>query len=159
NALGTGSQPIILTSFADDSAGGDSNLDGASSGPQPGDWASVAVLGGQFNANASLDIRYSEDTTGGLLASSHSLIGSSVYIVSNTVIVPSGITLTINPGTVVKFASGAGLNVQTGGTLNSLGSLVQPITFTSLADDTAGGDSNNDGSDTSPNPGDWVGIN
>jgi len=159
NALGTSAQSIILTSFADDSAGGDSDLDGGLTPPEPGDWASIAVLGGQFNSNAFVDIRYSENTVGGTLAASQSWLATSVYLISNTVVVPSGITLTINPGAVVKFVPGAGLTVQAGGTLNAIGTVAQPITFTSWKDDSVGGDSNGDGSATSPAPGDWVGLN
>ena len=121
NALGTSAQPIILTSFADDSAGGDSDLDGGRSQPEPGDWAGIAVLGGQFNSNAFVDIRYSENTVGGTLATSQSWLGTAVYVVSNSVVVPSGVTLTINPGAVVKFVPGTGLTVQAGGTLNAIG--------------------------------------
>ena len=158
NALGTSAQPIILTSFADDSAGGDTNLDGNRSQPQPGDWSGVAVLGGQFNYNAFVDIRYSESTVGGTIATSQSWLGNAVYLVSNSVVVPTGVTLTINPGAVVKFVAGTGLTVQSGGTLNALGTVAQPITFTSINDDSVGGVSNN-GASTGPAAGDWVGLN
>ncbi len=159
NALGASSASIILTSLADDSAGGDSNLDGTRSQPQAGDWASVAVQGGQFNANSFTDIRYSQTTLGGTIATSQSWLGNTVYLINGPVVIPTGVTLTINPGAVIKFAPGTGLTVQSGGTLNALGTVTEPITLTSLKDDSVGGDSNGDGNATTPAPGDWVGIN
>ena len=159
NALATIDTPIVFTSLADDTAGGDTNLDGDKSRPQPGDWAGISVMGGQFNQTAYVDIRYVIMTLGGTLASSQSLLGSYIYVVRDNVVVPSGITLTINPGAVLKFAAGGGITVQAGGTLNAIGTAAQPITLTSLKDDSVGGDSNSDGGASQPAPGDWVGLN
>ncbi len=77
----------------------------------------------------------------------------SLYVVQSTVTIPSGSTLQIHPGTIIKFASGQGLSVQ--GTLTSVGTLTEPIVFTSAKDDSSGGDTNGDGTATSPAPGDW----
>ncbi len=159
NALGASGAPVILTSLADDAAGGDSNLDGQHSLPHAGDWANIAVQGGQFNANEFTVVRYSQTTLGGTLAASQSWLGNTVYVINSPVVVPSGITLTINPGAVVKFVSTGAINVQSGGVLNALGTVTQPIVLTSLKDDAIGGDSNGDGSASSPAPGDWVGLN
>ncbi len=155
NALGTPAAPIVLTSLADDSAGGDTNLDGDQSLPRPGDWAGVAGSGGQFNQTADTDIRYISQTHGGTLAAAESWLGSYVHRVTSVLVVPSGVTLTINPGAVVKFAAGTGITVAAGGTLNAWGTVAQPIAFTSLRDDTLGGDSNGDGDATAPAAGDW----
>ncbi len=160
NALATPSLPIILTSFKDDTAGGDSNLDGDRSLPQPGDWAGISVATtGQFNHTSSVDFRYLMVVHGGDLAADEGWEGTFIHIIKSTVTVPSGVTLTIAPGAVLKFASGAGLSVSSGGRLNALGTLAQPITFTSTRDDSVGGDSNNDSHLTQPAPGDWVGLN
>jgi len=163
NAPATIDAPIVFTSLADDTAGGDTNMDGDNSRPQPGDWTGINVLGGQFNQTAYVDIRYLVLSLSGTLAANQSLLGTYVYVVTNNVVVPEGITLTINPGAILKFAAAAGITVQAGtvqapGTLNALGTLAQPITFTSLNDDSVGGDTNGDGGSTKPAPGDWVGL-
>ncbi|MCL5097556.1 MAG: hypothetical protein M1608_08520 [Candidatus Omnitrophica bacterium] len=160
NALSTEDSPTAFTSFADDTAGGDSNLDGNNSWPKAGDWAGIGIAGtGQFNQAAYVELRYLSVVHAGTLAASEAWSGTFVHLVNNQLIVPGGVTLTINPGAVVKFAAGAGIKVDSGGKLNAPGTLAQPITFTSLLDDSAGGDSNNDADLTKPAPGDWAGLN
>ena len=67
--------------------------------------------------------------------------------------IPTGITLTIPAGTVVKFPGG-GIKVL-GGTLNAPGTGAAPVVLTSIHDAAAGG-----ATDTSKSPavGDWPGV-
>ncbi|WP_193752697.1 hypothetical protein [Microbacterium testaceum] len=80
----------------------------------------------------------------------------TVYIVSKDVSVASGSTLTIAAGTVVKFAENMTFTVE--GSLVVNGTSAAPVTFTSLADDSVGGDTLADGDDTKPENNRWNGI-
>ncbi len=80
------------------------------------------------------------------------------FVLTADVTVATGVTLTIDPGCVVKFYNNgcsmfAGLFVN--GTLNAAGTIGAPITLTSFWDDAAGGDTNNDGAATAPGAGNW----
>lgn len=88
---------------------------------------------------------------------------TGVYTAHNCSIhIPTGVTLTLQAGATVKlggscggYAGGCGIRVD--GTLIAQGSQAQPVIFTSLADDSAAGDTNGNGPSNGA-PGDWYGL-
>jgi parallel beta-helix repeat protein len=72
--------------------------------------------------------------------------------------VASGTTLTLEPGVIIKTYSPPYTILVVEGNLVVQGSTSSPIVFTSLKDDSYGGDTNNDGDTSSPEAGDWKNI-
>lgn len=75
----------------------------------------------------------------GLITSNETWTADKVYVLNQKVVVDAGVTLTIEPGTIIKGAEGTGslasaLVVAQGGTLNAVGTASQPIIFTSVLD-------------------------
>ncbi|OQC16977.1 MAG: hypothetical protein BWX73_00498 [Lentisphaerae bacterium ADurb.Bin082] len=84
----------------------------------------------------------------GSLISNETWTADAVHVVQGNLRVPPGIKLTILDGTIVKFVSGAGLLVESGGALG-----VGACVFTHIADDEVGGDTNGNGDATQPETG------
>ena len=142
----------IFTHVADDTIGGDTLMDGA---------PAVAIPVGEYRVTGiteddSTEYRYYPPQTLEADIGSDTRLRVRTYVVSNSVTVASGATLTLQPGTILKFNTGCSLTVN--GTLDAQGTRAAPIVFTSLKDDAHGGDTNGDGDKTYAQAGDWARI-
>lgn len=103
-----------------------------------------------------------EENVSGLLASNTTWTNDNVYILNGKVVVEDGVTLTIEPGTIIKGKEGTGslasaLIVARGGKLMAEGTAQQPIIFTSVKDDIQPGQTAGTNLDESIN-GLWGGL-
>ena len=143
----------IFTHVNDDTAGGDTLYDGDSAAPKMGEYTII----GNIVDDDTTEYRYMPpQTLQSNVSSNTRLRGYRTYIVSNSVTMASGATLTLQPGTILKFNTGCSLTVN--GTLDAQGTRAAPIVFTSLKDDAHGGDTNGDGEKTLPDANDWRSI-
>ena len=146
---------VIFTHIADDSAGGDTIGDGDETQPEIGAY----TITGLILDDETTQYRYQAPVVmSGTISQSTFWRSRNVYRVTGNLTIASGVTLTIMPGAIVKFDSGKMLTVNSGATLNAIGTRAQPIAFTSVKDDEWGGDTNGDGGKTRPDGGNWTGL-
>ena len=118
---------------------------GSANGSGLTEWATTAiedgwttlVSGGQ---SVNVLVLNGPSVVGGRLSQSETWGASRVVVVRDDVVVPSGMTLTLDAGCVVKFTEGARIAVENGGAVVSKGAFL-----TDLSDDSVGGDTNFDG--------------
>lgn len=141
-------------------AGGYSQLDSqfnqfrqASCGVRVGVGATWKDVTSDFSSN-SVDVSVAGGTFNGEVT--WALKSHYALRVEASVTVAAGGRLIVEPGTVVKVAQHAGMWVQ--GHLEAKGTSTQPVVFTDWRDDTVGGDTNQDGTETTPGPGWWRGM-
>jgi RHS repeat-associated protein len=157
NAAGTVGATVIFTTFDDSTAGGNTDFNQGISVPSPGEWGGIQVLGGgTYTSNSNTVLRYAQTLLSGTISSNRTLMSTQNYEISGNLIVAGGVTLTVQPGTVVKLDAGAGIDVQPGATLLANGTLAQPIYFTSINDSSIGGTAGSTGAPAAP--GDWSSI-
>lgn len=87
-------------------------------------------------------------------------ITNIAYVVTTRMNIAPSAKLTINPGVVMKFQSSGSIRVD--GALAAVGGIEggaqTRVVFTDYRDDSSGGDTNNDGNESSPSRGYWNGI-
>jgi len=94
----------------------------------------------------------------GTITLSETWSNDTVHLIEAPLTIAAGHVLTLQPGTIIKSAPGVQIILEDGARLVAHGTSGEPIIFTSLADDAAGGDTNGDGSGSQPKPGDWLGF-
>ncbi len=105
---------------------------------------------GNFSANGVNGLQFDGGTTAATLNWTNPDV---VYVVEGNITVANGKTLNIGAGQTVKVTGG---DIAVDGTLNVQGTAAAPVTFTSLADDSVGGDTNDNGTANVPHLGDWA---
>ncbi|MCF7976397.1 MAG: lamin tail domain-containing protein [Phycisphaerae bacterium] len=89
---------------------------------------------GRLLDSAYIDVAFQvstvTDMAGTLTADTLLTADSGPFHVTNMLTVPQGVTLTLEAGTTVFFESNAGITVQSGGCIQALGTLAQPIRMT-----------------------------
>ncbi len=114
-------------------------------------WNSTSVADSIYTGegNTSIVVAVLNDDNvvfhGGVLAQDESWEGGKVHLVQYSTRVPSGVTLNIEDDAIVKFCDDVNLIIDSGATL-----VVGNATFTHIADDAQGGDTNLDGDASSP---------
>lgn len=109
-----------------------------------------------FSGNTSNGLQVYASSIANESATWRRMMGSPTIVIAGLVQVPAGKALTITQNNVVKFKTA--MSLYSFGNLQVAGSDGNRVVFTSYADDSVDGDTNADGADTAPAPGDWNSI-
>jgi hypothetical protein len=80
------------------------------------------------------------------------------YIIESQLTIPAGDVVSVDPGVIIKFNQSYYGMLTVNGALKASGKATNKIIFTSIKDDSAGGDTNNNGTGSVPGVNDWQGI-
>ncbi len=116
----------------------------------------VLGVGQDYIYSAPVWIKYWTPVSGTITTNTTWSPKNNPYLIKGLVSVVAGCTLTILPGTVVKFADSAS-KITVEGSISANGTAGSPIHFTSFKDDTVSGDTDHD--TATPAAGDWSQIN
>ncbi|MEZ5278474.1 MAG: RHS repeat-associated core domain-containing protein [Opitutaceae bacterium] len=94
----------------------------------------------------------------GTIEADESWPADRLNVVRGNLVIADGVSVTIEPGTVIKVTPKSRIDLRPGASINGEGTEALPIVFTSFLDDARVGDSNRDGNRTVPGAGDWRGI-
>ena len=110
-------------------------------------WGIAIALSIIFTASQQVPLAYAAViNVSGNITTNTTWTAGNVYYVVGDVTVLYGVTLTIDPGAIVKFQNNRRLIVA--GKLTAIGTPGQRVYFTSYRDDLIGGDTNGDGPTT-----------
>ena len=98
-----------------------------------------ASCGGNGGGPVDPNLNPLEVNKAGVLSANETWSGDSIYVLNGRVVVPEGIELTIEPGTIIKGKEGDGANASTliiaqGGKIDAQGTESAPIIMTSILD-------------------------
>lgn len=141
--LGSGS-PEVKSCLIADNAGSAISVTGIQGNP---------VVGGNTATNNAVNGIWLE---GGTINQDRTWFADIPYYVGNPISV-LGATLTVSPGTAVKFEDDRALYISTGARIIAEGTDLQPIYFTGKRDDVVN-DTNNDQAGSVPSAGNWRGV-
>jgi len=80
-----------------------------------------------------------------------------IVIINQDLSINKSARLTISPGTIIKFNS-EGSDIHVNGSIVASGTIEKPVIFTSIDDDSSGGNTDNDEYESIPSHGTWGGI-
>ena len=126
----------------------------------PNFFQKVLTLSALFFFAATLSFAYTNIAGGTISTDSTWTLAGSPYHVNGDLTISSSGSLHIQAGVVVKF-NGSSVDINVNGMLDVQGSSNNRVVFTSIHDDTYGGDSNGNGQATLPGRGNWgyIGLN